>query len=243
MADMDSGGSRNRQSPTSVRRNTAPRPPSVHKPPPPRRVVARKKTRSSSSNNNSNYSRNSSVTRRINRSSSSRSTGSRSRKATPSSPPPSSSKQIVPPAPPKPVPPPPPGNATFLRSDSTYQKQMAAYAKALADFQADQGLARTDYETGYQQNFRDIGLAKGDAAESLENDYASRGLLKSSLYNTALGDLNQQYQNQYTDLSKQRTGFLDQLGQELGKYKNEQSVQQQNAMQEALRRRAEKYNL
>lgn len=199
------------------------------------RTTRTKKPRRTSSGSNNN-----SVGRRISRSSSSNSSGTRRRSSTPKSPPSSTSKRITPPAPPKPV---APSNANWLRSDSTYQRQLAAYAKALADFQADQGLARGDYEQGYQSTYRDIGLAKQTASDDLENDYASRGLLKSSLYNTALGDLNQQYQNQYTDLGKQRTAFLDQLGQEFTKYKNEQGTQQQNAMQEALRRRSEKYNL
>lgn len=209
----------------------------------PRPRAARKKTRvtttrrSSSGNNNNNVRRTSSVERRATRSS--HSSGSRQRSA-PHSPPKGNTRVIAPVAPPKPV---VPNIASSLRSDSTYQRQMAAYAKALSDFQADQGLARGDYETGYQGTFRDIGLAKKDASTDLENDYASRGLLKSSLYNTALGDLNSQYQNQYTDLAKQRTSFLDQLGQEFTKYKNEQGTQQQNAMQESLRRRQEKYNL
>jgi hypothetical protein len=77
----------------------------------------------------------------------------------------------------------------------------------------------------------------------MENDYASRGLLRSSLYNTDVGNLNKEYGNQYTDLDKQRTAFLDQLAQGLTGFKNEQATQQQNAAQEALRRRAEKYNL
>jgi hypothetical protein len=130
-----------------------------------------------------------------------------------------------------------------LRADTTYQQQMAAYAKSLADFQAEQGLSRTDYEKNYQGTYRDIGLAKGQALQDMENDYAARGLLKSSLYNTDVGKLNQQYQNQYNDLNSQRTAFLDQLSQQLGSYQSEQKVQQQNALQEALRRRAEKYNL
>lgn len=152
----------------------------------------------------------------------------------------STAKAIVPTAPPKPA---PPSNSRYLQSDSVYQRQLAAYAKSLADFQADQGLAKTDYNTGYQGTYRDIGLAKADASENLENDFASRGMLQSSLYNEGLGELNTQYQNQYNDLNKQRTSFLDQLAQEAVKYKNEQGAQSSNAMQEALRRRAEKYGL
>lgn len=150
-------------------------------------------------------------------------------------------KIVTPPSPPKP--PPPPSVSQYLASDSTYQAQLAAFNKALADYQADQGLSRTDYQTGYDQNYRDIGLAKEEAAQNLEEDFASRGLLKSGLYAADLGELNKQYQNQYTDLGNQRTSFFDQLAQDLAKYKNDQSVQKQNAYAEAVRRRAEKYNL
>lgn len=216
-------------------KTAAPRTPTA--PPPPRRVIAREKKRSggSSSGSSRSSSRDNAIRRKAT------STGSRNNDRGSTRPPSTPTAKIVqPPAPPKPV---PPGNATFLRGDSTYQRQMAAYNKAMADFQADQGLSRADYETGYQGTYRDIGLAKSDAAESLKNDFASRGLLQSSLYNEGLGDLNTQYQNQFNDLAKQRTSFLDQLAQEANKYKGDSAVQQQNAMNEALRRRAEKYNL
>lgn len=240
MADMDSPGARNRQAPATVKRNTAPAKPARSK------VVTVKPSRPKRSSGSS--SRSQAIARRASSSSSRRSGGTRrtstrsssssQRRSTPTPPPKPTEKVIKPPAPPK-----PPGNATWLRSDSTYQRQLAAYNKALADFQAEQGLSRTDYETNYQNTRRDIGLAKEDALEALENDYAARGLLRSSLYNTDLGELNQQYQNQYTDLDKQRTAFLDSLTQGLVGFKNEQSIQQQNAMSEALRRKAEKYNL
>jgi hypothetical protein len=221
-------------------------------PPPPRRSIAKQRTTtssssrggggsggsyhtnrrtSSSSSSNNNY-RNQSYQRRAT------STNSSTSRRTPVAPPKPTQKVIVPVAPPK-----PPGIATSLRSDTTYQQQMAAYAKALADYQAEQGVSRTDYNTNYQNTRRDVGLAKTDALSNLENDYAARGLLKSSLYNTDVGKLNQQYQNQYNDLDKQRVDFLAGLSQQLGSFRNEQSVQQQNAQQEALRRRAEKYNL
>lgn len=215
--------------------------PTVSRTPPPKKSIAKKRTyRPSTGGSNSrrsssgdNY-RRASISRRASGSSS-------SRNRAPSSPPSGSSKVVKPAAPPKPAP--PPGNATWLRSDSTYQRQLAAYAKALSDFQAEQGLSRTDYDTNYQNTRRDIGLAQTEAAGDLQNDYAARGLLKSNLYSTALGDLNSQYRNQYTDLDKQRTAFLDSLAQQFTGYKNDQSVQQQNAMNEALRRRAERYNL
>lgn len=162
------------------------------------------------------------------------------RPQSPNPPQPPTSKVIVPTAPPKPV---APDLQKFLAGDSTYQKQLAGFNKSLADFGTDQGLAKRDYTTNYNNTYRDIGLAKGDASKSLQDDFASRGLLKSGLYNQSLGELNQQYQNQYGDLSKQQLAFLAQLGQEGKKYQNEQSLQKQNARDEAARRRAEKYNL
>lgn len=243
MADMDSPGAANRQSPTSVRRNKAPSP-KVPKMPRSKVLISTgnsgTRRRISNNNNNNNSGHRNALRRRSSNSSSSSGHRNNTHTSTPSSPPQSTSKVIKPAAPPKPV---IPDTGSYLKSDSTYQKQMAAYAKSLADFQADQGLAKTDYDTGYQGTYRDIGLAKQDASENLKNDFASRGMLQSSLYNEGLGDLNNQYQNQYNDLAKQRTGFLDQLTQELTKYRNEQGTQSQNAQAEALRRRQEKYNL
>lgn len=237
MADMDSPGSANRQNPGSIRKNKAPS----------NKVTIQPRSKVLISTGGSNRKKSSTnphkqaLQRRRSQSSSSNSySNNHTSSHTPSSPPASTSKIVQPAAPPKPV---VPDTGSYLKSDSTYQKQLAAYAKSLADFQADQGLARTDYDTGYQGTYRDIGLAKGDAQENLKNDFASRGMLQSSLYNEGLGELNTQYQNQYNDLGKQRTSFLDQLGQELVKYKNEQGTQTQNAQAEALRRRQEKYNL
>lgn len=180
-----------------------------------------------SNNNKQNYQR--AVTRKASNT-----------KSAPQAPSKPTAKVIVPTAPPKPV---APDINKFLAGDSTYQQQLAAFGKSLSDFQADQGLSQGDYNTNYQNTYRDIGTAKGEASTNLEEDYASRGLLKSGLYNTALGDLNSQYQNQYNDLGAQKTAFLASLAQEANKYKNEQGVQKGNAYNEAVRRRAEKYNL
>lgn len=219
-------------------RRTTPRPKKVT----PKRTARVARSSSSSGSNRNNY-RTNSLVKKSSGGSRRRSSGGENRsvtRTTPRTPTKPTTKVVKPVAPPKPA---VPTNRDWLRSDSTYQRQLAAYAKALADYQADQGLQRGDYESNYQNTYRDIGLSKTDALRDLENDYAARGLLRSSLYNTDVGELNQQYQNQYTDLSKQRTAFLDQLTQGLTGFKNEQSVQQQNAMAEAVRRRAEKYNL
>lgn len=240
MANQNVEGSGTTREVTPRQRAIRPRPkprPRVRTPAPERRSTSyfNRIGRSSSGRSSSGRSsgRYGAVERRRDR----RSTGRTSRSA-PSNVPSSTAKVIKPPAPPK-----PPDVNSFLKGDSTYQRQLAAFGKALSDFRADQGLATTDYNTNYANTRRDIGVARDEALKNLENDYASRGLLQSSLYNTAEGEARQQYLNQFADLDKQRTSFLDQLAQELGKFQNEQSVQSQNARAEALRRRSEKYNL
>lgn len=210
----------------------APRNPNAgHALPPSQKVRRRRPT-----GGNTNYSNNNGQ----NRSRAASRRRSSNQQQTPSTPKPATAKVIVPPAPPKPV---APDLNKFLAGDSTYQRQIAAFNKSLADFNTDQTLAKSDYSSNYNNTSRDIGLAKTDASTSLKDDFASRGMLKSGLYNDALGQLNTQYQNQYGDLSRQQLAFLSQLGQEGNKYRNEQTVQKQNAQAEAARRRAEKYNL
>lgn len=200
----------------------------------PSTVLQGNRRRKRTPTSNSGYDRNKgqNYSRAVNR----RASGSK----TPSSPGKSDSKVIVPPSPPKPV---VPDVNKYLAGDSTYQRQVAAYAKSLADFKADQGLDQNDYMSNYNNTYRDVGMAKTDASNNLEEDYASRGLLKSGLYNTALGELNQQYQNQFNDLGSQKTNYLKGLAQELQKYNNGLGVQKGNAYNEAIRRRAEQYNL
>lgn len=256
MALMDSPEARIHQSPRTAvkpKAKAAPKKVARRKTTTPRTVVARKRrvasnsqntssprrrrsTNRTTSNRSSNSSRSNAIRRRANRASTNRNP----QRAAPKPSPPPVAKTITPPAPPKPA---PPSVDQFLAGDSTYQRQLAAYNKALADFQTDQSLSKTDYETGYQNTIRDINLSQQDALSDLKDDYAARGLLRSGLYNDSLGDLNQQYSNQRTDVNKQRTSFLDQLVQELSKYRSEQSVQQGNARAEAIRRRAERYNL
>lgn len=232
------GGSRTPVSPGLIYRNPNPSP-SRNGPRdalPPSQKVRRRRPTTGTGNGNTNYNNNRSQnrTRAANRRRSS------NQQQTPSTPKPATAKIIKPTAPPKPV---APDLNKFLAGDSTYQRQVAAFNKSLADFNTDQTLAKSDYSTNYANTTRDIGLAKTDASTALKDDYASRGMLKSGLYNDALGQMNQQYQNQYGDLSRQQMAFLAQLGQEGNKYRSEQSVQKQNAQAEAARRRAEKYNL
>lgn len=260
MPDIDSPSARSRQNPTSLRRTTRPKKRAVSRRKstgnlPERRSTSyfnrignaakpkRSRSRRSSDDGSSNSRRRATIRRRT------KTRQPVERKKPPVVKPPVTDKTDTRPKPPvakkKPLTPEQQRAQieAYLRGDSTYQGQLANFNKSLADFQSEQGLARTDYDTNYQNTYRDIGLARDDALGDLENDFAARGLLHSSMYNTETGDLRNQYQNQYTDLGEQKTSYMDQLVQDLSRFKNEQTVAQQNARAEAIRRRAEKQGI
>lgn len=154
----------------------------------------------------------------------------------------------------------------WLSGDSAYQAQLAALLKALADSEADFTSQRTRYDTDYNDalrslgwtsevaddpntvdvnesrpgawNFQDLNTASGRAFTNQQNDFASRGLLQSSLYGTALDNLQRSLNDQLGSINTGRTNFLDDLTKQQTAAKNENTLGQQQARAEALARRA-----
>jgi hypothetical protein len=154
----------------------------------------------------------------------------------------------------------------WLAGDSAYQAQLAALMKALSDSQADFTGQRTRYDTDYNDalrslgwtneiaddpntpdvdesrpgawNFQDLNTASGRAFTNQQNDFASRGLLQSSLFGTALDNLQRSLNDQLGSINTGRTNFLDDLTRQETAAKNENTLGQQQARAEALARRA-----
>lgn len=154
----------------------------------------------------------------------------------------------------------------WLSGDSAYQAQLAALLKALSDSQADFTGQRTRYDTDYNDalrslgwanevaddpntvdvnesrpgawNFQDLNTASGRAFTNQQNDFASRGLLQSSLYGTALDNLQRSLNDQLGSINTGRTNFMDELTRQETAAKNENTLGQQQARAEALARRA-----
>jgi hypothetical protein len=105
------------------------------------------------------------------------------------------------------------------------------------------GSQRQQYEGQYKLNLGELGNQRTDAFEDLENDYASRGLLQSGVYGSAYSDLENDYKRRQTDLDTARTNFLANLGTGLKNFQSEQGLTAEKARQEAIARRAAKYNL
>jgi hypothetical protein len=146
------------------------------------------------------------------------------------------------PAPP-PAPPAPPSLAAFSAKDSTYQNQLAALKKALADYKAQQGQSQTQYLTNYGTDVNTLKENRTQGLGDLENDYASRGLLQSGLYADSLSDLNKDFDTRQSQLDQAKAAYLAQLANDATNFQSEQQLTQQKALQEAAARRAAQYNL
>lgn len=154
----------------------------------------------------------------------------------------------------------------YLAGDAQYQAQLAALMKALQDTEADFGAQKGRYETDFGESLRGLGwtpemaddpstptineaapgawnmqdqnTASGRALTNQQNDFASRGMLQSSLFGRANDDLMRSLNDQLGGMQTGRTSFLDDLARQQSAYKTDNTSQQQQARAEALARRA-----
>lgn len=140
-------------------------------------------------------------------------------------------------------PPKPPTLAAFLGTDSTYIQQKSALEKAKADYLAQQGKSRTNYETGYATDLDTLGKNRTSALADLENDYASRGLMNSGLYADSLSSANNDWDKRGSALEQAKAQFLEGLSSDFGNFSQEQLLTLQRAEQEAAARRASQYGV
>lgn len=146
--------------------------------------------------------------------------------------------------PPRPAPPPaPPSVQTWLKGDSSYITQQSALARALSDYKKQMSGQQSQYEGQYGLNNTELKKQRETGFTDLENDYASRGLLQSGVYGKAYSDLENDYKRRQTDLDTARANFLANLQTGYGNFQTEQQTTAERARQEALARRAAKYNL
>lgn len=140
-------------------------------------------------------------------------------------------------------PPPPPSLAQFLGKDSTYNSQISQLKRALAQYLAQQGAAKTQYNTGYATNTDTLKTTLRDALASQQDDFASRGLLTSGLFADAMSKTNTDFAKQQSALDQARAQYLAGLSSDLTNFKSEQEIAMEKAKQEAAARRAAQYSL
>lgn len=128
---------------------------------------------------------------------------------------------------------------SYLGGDSGYQQQLRQLAKALADFNADSTRRRGVLDSEYGVSKKAMGDQRTMDLSELEDDYGSRGMLRSGLYGKAVGDYEKEFGLRMTDLDRRQQQAIQQLLGESSAYGQQNKLSQQAAREQALRRRAE----
>ncbi len=131
----------------------------------------------------------------------------------------------------------------FLTGDTGYQQQLRDYQKTLSDFTADTTRRKGTLESEYGLSSKALGDQRVKDLGLMEDDYGSRGLLRSGLYGKAVGDYETEYGQRSSDLARRQQDALAALEQETGAFSSQQKLQEQAAREAAIRRRAETYGI
>lgn len=136
-----------------------------------------------------------------------------------------------------------PGLNKFLAGDDVYQQALRGGKRTLRDFLSELNRRRGEAKVSFGQTTEQMERDRTRGLSDLESQFASRGLLQSGIYGQEVGNFQQDFATQMQQLSQANKQLLaDILSQETG-FKREQQLAMELARQEALARRAARYNI
>lgn len=136
-----------------------------------------------------------------------------------------------------------PGLSQYLGSDDIYQQALRGGRRSLADFLSDIGRRKGEAGVQFGQTKSQLEEDRVQQLERMRDEFAARGLIHSGLFGEEQGKFQEAFQKQLQRLEQQQAALMqDFLGQERD-YRREQELAMEVARQEALSRRASKYNI
>lgn len=132
---------------------------------------------------------------------------------------------------------------SYLGTDSVYQQGLRGNQRTLADYISELGRRKGEAGTQYTQTRGSMERDRDQQLESLRNEFASRGLIQSGLYAEEQGNFQKKFTEQMTALEQQQASLLADLLSQEKNYRRENDLANEQARQEALLRRASKYNV
>lgn len=131
----------------------------------------------------------------------------------------------------------------YLGTDAAYQQALSGSKRSLTDFLSDVGRRRGEAGTQYGQTRASMERDRQQQLDDLRNEFASRGLINSGLYGQEQGDFQSKFTEQMNALDQQQAALLADLLSQESNYRRESDLANQQAKQEALLRRTQKFNL
>lgn len=140
-------------------------------------------------------------------------------------------------------PPVPPSIADYLGMDSSYQQAVRGGKRSLTDFLSELGRRKGEAGTQYTQTQASMERDRVQQLDALRQEFASRGLIQSGLFGEEQGRFQEQFLQQKTALDQQQAALLADLLSQEKNYRRENDLAMEQAKQEALLRRAQKYKI
>lgn len=155
------------------------------------------------------------------------------------------------------APPPRLSDDEWLAQDSQYKSAVSALEQKLRDFEVENTSTREKGTQDYDNSLLRLGWIKpteaggagswnqedrstsyGNAYQGQMSDFASRGLLQSTLYDQARNDMLGNFNRQRADMDTAQTNFLEELARALSAQRSDTQLGKDQARVQALARRA-----
>lgn len=131
----------------------------------------------------------------------------------------------------------------WLAGDTTYQATINALNKALTDYRTRMTQQQGQYNTEYNMNTGNLATSRRAALADQENDFASRGILRSGVFGKSNAELQSDYNTRQNALDVGKSNYVADLEAARADFTAEQALAKQQARQNAINRRAAKYGI
>lgn len=136
-----------------------------------------------------------------------------------------------------------PGINSYLGTDSGYQDVIRGGKRSLEDFLSELTRRKGESETQFGMTKGNMERDRTQQLDALRQEFASRGLINSGLFGEEQGRFQQDFMTQQTALEQQQAALLADIMSQEKNFRREQELAIEQAKQEALQRRAAKYNI
>lgn len=137
----------------------------------------------------------------------------------------------------------PPSIKEYLSGDEAFQQALRGGKRSMRDFLSDLKRRRGEAKTSFGQTKEAMELDRTRQLERMRDEFASRGLIHSGLYGKEQGRFQEDFMTQMQALEQQQASLLGDLLQQKTNFSREQELAMEAARQDALARRASRYNI
>ncbi len=125
-------------------------------------------------------------------------------------------------------------------ADSTYWDTLNSLIRDSDLYKQNMGLQQARTNEDYGVTTQKLAKQRGRDLDSIRNDFAARGIVKSSPYGTRVGQYEDDYQTSLADLARAKNRSLQDISMGYQQYLEQWRLQKQQAIQDAIQRKLAK---